>query len=105
MTTQYGIEGNVIEKRSYSVEQVGRVSVLLPTLISYQPLEMGRVPIPMTYIMVKPEGEQYVEARILVTNPPQVRNIVFNESGGDRAERQGYRIAGRIQNDLNSEPT
>lgn len=95
MTVVYEFEGNLVRKVQRQVTEIGRVSDMLPTLMTYHPVEMGALPKNAVYLKVVPSlrNAAQVEARVIVQQPPQVREILFNESGGAPETQQAYRLS------------
>jgi hypothetical protein len=94
MPTVYEFEGNLVRKVERTVSEVGRVSDLLPTLFTYHPITVGRLPKDTQYYSALPqEGSDRVDAHVIVVQPPQIREVLFNESGGGNETQQAYRLA------------
>lgn len=95
MGTMYEIEGNLITKVERTVSQVGTVSDLLPTLMTYQPIEMGSLPKNTVYLNAKqhPNDPRGADVSIIVQQPPQVREVIFNESNGYEDTQTAYSLA------------
>lgn len=93
MATIYEIEGDLITRVTRQIEQVGRLSDLLPTLTSYKPIEVGYLPRDCSYIHITPTPQDTVEALVIVAQPPQTRRIVFNETHGPLETQRAYALA------------
>lgn len=95
MSTVYELEGGLFRKVDRTVTEVGRIEDMLPTLLTYYPIEMGSLPRDTVYLKVvpQPNNEERVEARVIVAQPPQVREILFNESHGPADTQRAYKLA------------
>lgn len=91
--TRYVIEGNEIRTESIQTSNVGLVSELLPSLMTYHPLEMTQLPRDISYIKTTPDGTDAQNIRVLISSQPQTRNVLFNESGAEASRATSFDIA------------